>query len=73
MGADALRKRDEEMKDFSTLFARPMPVMDCKPCNEAWAIKATVDMNARLEVIQREFSVKSEMSQFKAAGFHFSC
>ena len=61
------------MKDYSKMFARPMPVMNCKPCDEAWAIVATVDMNERLKSIQREFSAKSEMSQFKAAGFHFSC
>ena len=61
------------MKDYKAMFERPMPVMDCKPCDEAWAIKATVDMNERLEAIQREFSATSEMSQFKAAGFHFSC
>ncbi len=61
------------MKDYTTMFERTIPVVNCKPCDEAWAIKATVDMNERLEAIQREFSAKSEMSQFKAAGFHFSC
>lgn len=61
------------MPDFKTLFEGSMPVKDSKPCNEIWEIEATTEINKRMDAFQREFTAKSEMSQSKAAGFHFSC
>ena len=61
------------MTDFKTLFERPLPVTEKKLCDEAWEVEVTRKINEKLVAIQREFSSKSEMSQSKAAGFHFSC
>lgn len=61
------------MTDFRTLFERPLPIADKKSCDEAWEVEATRKINEKVVAIQREFSSKSEMSQSKAAGFHFSC
>lgn len=61
------------MKDYTVLFKKPLPITDRRVCNEAKDVEATTKINERMEVIQREFSAKSEMSQSKAAGFHFSC
>lgn len=61
------------MKDIKSLFERTLPVTEQRDCNEAWAVEATTKINKKMVDIQREFSSKSEMSQSKAAGFHFSC
>lgn len=61
------------MKDLKSLFEHQLPVTNQKDCNEAWAVEATKKINKKMETIQREFSSKSEMSQSKAASFHFSC
>jgi hypothetical protein len=55
------------------LFERSLPVAEKKSCDEAWEVEATRKINDKVMAIQREFSSKSEMSQSKAAGFHFSC
>ena len=61
------------MKDFKTLFERPLPITEQRDCNEKWEVEATTKINEKMVATQREFSSKSEMSQSKAAGFHFSC
>lgn len=61
------------MKDYKKLFERSLPVTDRRVCNEARDVEATIKINKRMVAVQREFSAKSEMSQSKAAGFHFSC
>lgn len=61
------------MKDYKALFKKPLPITDRRVCNDTVYVEATNKINERMETIQREFSAKSEMSQSKAAGFHFSC
>lgn len=61
------------MKDYKKLFERTLPITDQSVCDDAKYVEATKAINKRMEVSQREFSAKSEMSQSKAAGFHFSC
>lgn len=61
------------MKNFKKMFEWTCPVRDIKCCNDISLVKATNAINKRMETIQLEFSAKSEMSQSKAAGFHFSC
>ncbi len=59
--------------DYKSLFERQMPVKNKRRCNSTQEMEATSKINERMVTIQREFSAKSEMSQSKAAGFHFSC
>lgn len=59
--------------DYKKFFECPMPIKDKKRCNSIEELEATSKINERMTAIQREFSAKSEMSQSKAAGFHFSC
>lgn len=50
-----------------------MPIKDKRRCNSAKELEAITIINEHMTAIQRELSAKSEMSQSKAAGFHFSC
>lgn len=61
------------MKDYKKLFERTSPITDQRVCNDAKFVEATNKINERMVAVQRDFSAKSEMSQSKAAGFHFSC
>lgn len=61
------------MKDYKTLFERPLPVEGSNPCNKEWEVEATLEINEKMMAIQRKFSSNSEMSQSKVAGFHFTC
>lgn len=50
-----------------------MPIKDKRRCNSAKELEVITKINEHMTAIQRELFAKSEMSQSKAAGFHFSC